>query len=47
MIVRSLYEEAADSGTGPVRWGMPEEEVFQEIKRLLVSVPTLRLPDIT
>jgi hypothetical protein len=42
---KPLYEATAGSGKDPLNWGPDHEKVFQEIKRLLTSVPVLELPD--
>jgi hypothetical protein len=46
-LVKPLYEATAGSGKDPINWGPDQEKVFQEIKRLLTSIPVLRLPDVT
>jgi hypothetical protein len=45
-LAKPLYEATAGSRKDPLNWGPDQERAFQEIKRLLTSVPALRLLDV-
>jgi hypothetical protein len=46
-LAKPLYEAITGSGKDPLNWGQDQDKAFQEIKRLLISVPVLGLPEVT